>query len=115
MILDSELISALRRTLRGFEVNDETLAVDLIHEVGPGGSFLASEHTVRHMRSELWQPKTWTKDAYQAQIGEEIKPDVERALDRWHDLMSKPDPEPGISEETERRLQAVVDQAAQNL
>lgn len=115
MIIDSDLISALRRTLRGFEVNDETLAVDLIHEVGTGGSYLASEHTVRHMRSELWQPKTWTKNAYQAQIGEEIKPDVERVLERWHDLMSKPDPEPGISEETERRLQAVVDQAAQDL
>ncbi len=115
MIIDSDLISALRRTLQGFEVNDETLAVDLIHEVGPGGSYLASEHTVRHMRSELWQPKIWTKDAYQAQIGEYIKPDVERALERWHDLMSKPDPEPGISEETERRLQAVLDQAAQNL
>ena len=115
MIIDSDLISALRRTLRGFEVNDETLALDLIHEVGPGGSYLSSQHTIKHMRSELWQPKTWTKDAYQAQIEEEIKPDVERALERWQDLMAKPDPEPGISEETEQRLQAVVDQAAHNL
>jgi trimethylamine:corrinoid methyltransferase-like protein len=115
MILDSELISALRRVLRGFDINDETLAVDLIHEVEPGGSFLATQHTVGHMRSNLWQPSIWTQDAYQAQIGEAVRSDAERALDRWHGLMSKPDPEPGISEETGKRLQTVVDRAAQDL
>jgi trimethylamine--corrinoid protein Co-methyltransferase len=115
MIIDSDLISALRRTLRGFEVDEDTLALDAIDEIGPGGSFLATEHTVKYMRSELWEPKVWTSDAYQATVGEDIKSDVERALERWRDLMSRPDPEPGISEETERRLQAVVDRAARDL
>lgn len=115
MILDSELISAIRRVLRGFDVNDDTLAVDVIDEVGPGGSFLATHHTVRHMRTELWQPRVWTGDAYQAWAAKDMKPDTERALDLWHDLMSKPDPEPGISEETERRLQRVVDRATREL
>jgi trimethylamine--corrinoid protein Co-methyltransferase len=115
MILDSDLISALRRTMRGFDVTHDTLAVDVMDEVGPGGSFLATEHTVRHMRSELWRPKVWTEDAYQAKVGEDIKSDVAGALNLWHDFMSKPDPKPGISEETEQRLQAVVDRAAQNL
>jgi trimethylamine--corrinoid protein Co-methyltransferase len=115
MIIDSDLISALRHTLRGFEVDDGTLALDVIEKIGPGGSFLATEHTVKHMRSELWEPMVWTSDAYQATVGEDIKSDVERALERWRDLMSEPDLEPGISEETERRLQAVVDRAARDL
>jgi len=116
MILDSELICALRRVLRGFEVNEDTLAVDLINEIGPGGSFLAAEHTVRHMRSELWQPRVWSREGWRSQqrSGGQ-KTDVERALDIWHDLMAKPDFDPFMSEDTERRLQAVVDRAARNL
>jgi trimethylamine--corrinoid protein Co-methyltransferase len=115
MILDSDLIGSLRRLLRGFEVNDDTLAVDVIHEAGPGGSFLASEHTVRHMRTELWQPAIWSRDAHLAQVGAAIPSDLERALEAWHAIMAKPDPEPGLDEETERRLQAVVDRAARSL
>jgi trimethylamine--corrinoid protein Co-methyltransferase len=115
MIFDSDLISALRRTLRGFDVTSDTLAVDVVDEVGPGGSFLSTEHTVRHMRSELWKPRIWTRDAYQAKAGEDIKPDTSRAFDLWHELMAEPDSEPVLSEEVERQLWAVVDRAAQNL
>ena len=115
MILDSELIRALRRVLRGFAVDDDTLAVDLIDEVGPGGSFLAAQHTVRYLRTELWQPGIWSPAWFQSQTGGDTRTDVERAFALWQDLMSRPDPEPGISEETERRLQAVVDSAARNL
>ena len=115
MIIDSDLISALRRTVRGFEVDEDTLALDVIERIGPGGSYLATEHTVKHMRSELWEPVVWTSDAYQATVGQVIRSDVERALERWRELMSEPNPEPGISEETEMRLQAVIDRAAQSL
>ena len=114
MILDSELIGALRRTLRGFEVNDDTLAVDVIDKVGTGGMFMATQHTVRHMRTEFWQPGIWSEGTLQAQE-KDVKTDAERALARWHDLMSRPDPEPGIDEDTERRLQAVIDRAVRNL
>lgn len=115
MILDSELIGALRRVLRGFDVSDDTLAVDLIDEVGPGGSFMATKHTVRYMRTELWQPEVWSRGAFLSQAAGDTRTDVERALETWNDLMSRPDLEPGISEGTERRLQAVVDRAARNL
>ena len=40
----------------GFEVNPETLALEVVKRVGPGGNFMAEEHTLRHMRSELFQP-----------------------------------------------------------
>ena len=69
----------------------------------------------RHVQPNLWQPSMWTQYAYQAQIGETARSDVQRALDRSQDLMSNPDPETGISEETEKRLQSVVDRAVQDL
>ncbi len=56
LLLDAEIFSIVRSTLRGIPVDDETLAVDAIAEVGPAGEYLTSQHTRRHMR-ELWRPR----------------------------------------------------------
>ena len=53
LVIDDEIIGRALRVLRGIEVNDETLAIDIIEEVGAGGDFLGQEHTVTHMRSEF--------------------------------------------------------------
>ncbi len=55
-IIDNEIIGIVKRMRRGFEVIPETLALDVVKQVGPGGNFMAEEHTLRHMRSELFQP-----------------------------------------------------------
>ena len=54
-IVQDEALGYLERLLQSFEVTDETLAYDVIREVGVGGSFLSQPHTVAHLRSELWQ------------------------------------------------------------
>jgi len=55
-VIDNEIIGMAKRMQKGFEVNSETLALDVVKRVGPGGNFMAEEHTLRHMRSELFQP-----------------------------------------------------------
>jgi trimethylamine--corrinoid protein Co-methyltransferase len=40
--------------LRRFQINDDALALDLIHRVGPGGHFLGERHTVEHFKQEIW-------------------------------------------------------------
>ena len=57
-------IGMVRRLLRGLDVNDETLAVDVIEEVGPGGHFIVEEHTVENFRSVLWSPKLLNRMDY---------------------------------------------------
>jgi trimethylamine--corrinoid protein Co-methyltransferase len=47
----------------GITVNDETLALDVIRTVGPGGNFLKQKHTRQHMR-ELWQPRLMDRRPY---------------------------------------------------
>jgi trimethylamine--corrinoid protein Co-methyltransferase len=54
LILDAEVCEHARAYLRRFEVNDDTLALDIIHKVGPGGHFLSEKHTVEHFRKEIW-------------------------------------------------------------
>jgi len=53
MIMDCEIFGIIAKVLEGIPVNEETLAVEAIREVGPGGTFLTHGHTKRHMR-ELW-------------------------------------------------------------
>jgi trimethylamine--corrinoid protein Co-methyltransferase len=51
-VIDNDILGMAMRVVRGIEVNDETLALDAIDEVGPGGHYLTAKHTLRHMRSE---------------------------------------------------------------
>ncbi len=56
-VIDNEIIGYVRRLNRGVEVNRDTLALDLIREVGISGSFLETDHTFENFRSELWEPR----------------------------------------------------------
>ena len=57
MVMDNEILGMCQRVLRGIEVNDDTLATDLIIEKGPGADYLAEQHTVSHMRGEFFMPR----------------------------------------------------------
>ena len=52
LVLDNEFVKMIRHTVKGFGVNTETLAADVIKEVGPARDFLTHRHTLRHMRSQ---------------------------------------------------------------
>ncbi|MBW2366316.1 MAG: trimethylamine methyltransferase family protein [Deltaproteobacteria bacterium] len=52
MVITNEIFSAGHRIIEGFEVNDETLALDAIKRVGIGGNFLMDDHTLKHVRDE---------------------------------------------------------------
>ena len=57
LVVDNEILGMCQRVLRGIEVNDETLATELMIEKGPATDYIAEEHTVRHMRGEFFVPK----------------------------------------------------------
>lgn len=50
LTMDAEFARMIRQVVKGFEVNEESLALDLIKEVGSYGNYLSREHTIRHMR-----------------------------------------------------------------
>jgi len=55
-VIDNEILGMVMRAVEGIRVDDETLAYDLIKEVGPGGNFVATRHTRRFMRREHYRP-----------------------------------------------------------
>ena len=65
MLLDCEIFSIICKMMAGIPVNDETLALEAIQAVGPGGNFLTQKHTRRHMR-ELWLPRYLDRRPYNA-------------------------------------------------
>jgi trimethylamine--corrinoid protein Co-methyltransferase len=56
LIVDSEMAAYVKRVRRGFSVDEETLALDVIRKVGIGGNFLGEAHTRDHFLRELWLP-----------------------------------------------------------
>lgn len=55
-VMDNEILGAVMRVLKGVRVTDETLAVDVTAEVGPGGNYVQEDHTFEHMREEHFVP-----------------------------------------------------------
>lgn len=64
LVMNDEIIAMTRRILRGVEVTDETLLLDLIDRVGPGGQFMSERHTARHCRAEIWNPTLMDRESW---------------------------------------------------
>ena len=61
-VIDDEIAMMLRRLGRGFEFAPEEMALDVLAEVGPGGTFMFHEHTVEHMRNTNYVPTLADRD-----------------------------------------------------
>jgi len=99
MILDDELCSIIRRYLRGIEVSDETLALNLIEDIGPGGSFISSMHTVKHLRQELCLSRLWSRGEDSQQGEREM---LEKAAARVQEILSTHQPVPVSAHQAEK-------------
>ena len=62
-VIDNEILGMVMRAVEGIKVDDETLAFDLIKQVGPGGKFVTAKHTRQFMRSEHYQPFLSNRDS----------------------------------------------------
>ncbi|KUO51722.1 MAG: trimethylamine methyltransferase [Desulfitibacter sp. BRH_c19] len=63
-MIDEEVCGMVKRIKKGIEVNEETLATDLIKQIGPGGEFLTTQHTLKHHRSEYFPAVISDRAAY---------------------------------------------------
>jgi trimethylamine--corrinoid protein Co-methyltransferase len=59
-VLGNEIIDMVKVMMQGIDINEETIPFDLIERIGPGGTYLAEEHTLKHFR-EIWVPKLFDR------------------------------------------------------
>jgi len=60
IVICDEVISLVRRLMDGVELTPETMALDVIHEVGPGGNYIETSHTLRHF-DKVWYPRLFDR------------------------------------------------------
>ncbi len=61
LVMCDEIISYVKRFVRGFDIDDAHIGLDIIREVGPGGEFLSTEHTIEMYKTEHWRPHQCTR------------------------------------------------------
>jgi len=104
IILDDDIYHQARYSLRNMEINPETLAVDVVNQVGPGGHFLAQKHTRKHMRTTMVRGVQHQLDA----MGKYRQP-VEYAREKVSWILENHHPEPppaDVQKEIDRILAA---------
>jgi trimethylamine--corrinoid protein Co-methyltransferase len=94
ILLDDELIGMARRYAQGIEVSPETLAFDVIKEVGPRGHFLDTEHTLEHYRAEQFMPAFLVRERYDTWSKAGSQRAEARAAERARHLLATHQPEP---------------------
>ena len=107
VVIDNEISGQVLRLRSGFEVNSETLAVDVIREVGHGGTYLPTEHTFEHFKQEFWFPNLADRNPYERWVSEGKKDMLQRAKGEVGRILKNHVPQ-GISESRKDEVRRVV-------
>jgi trimethylamine--corrinoid protein Co-methyltransferase len=107
VVLVAEFIARNRRLLAEIEVSDETLAVDVLEAVGPGGDFLGQRHTRLHLRSSQWRATLLNRMSHERWLGAGASDVAEKARRRALELLTTHET-PALPDELRARLDAVV-------
>jgi len=87
-VIDNEILGMTMRAVEGIKVNDETLAFDLIKDVGPGGHFVAAKHTRHFMRREHYYPQLSDRNSREQWESEGKKATWQRASEEVARLLN---------------------------
>ena len=104
MVLDAELLQEMAEILQPLEVSEDTLAMEAIREVGPGGHFFGAAHTLARYETAFYRPMLSDWRNYETWREAGAKTAVERANAIWKQLLADYEPpptDPGIREALE--------------
>ena len=107
LVIDSEMSRIIGRMAQGIEVNDDTLALDVIHKVGIGKDFLGQRHTMEHFRTEHFIPIVTDRSSYDTWKAKGSKTMLDRAGDEVRRIFKEHTVEPVRSEVAETAAKLV--------
>jgi trimethylamine--corrinoid protein Co-methyltransferase len=110
LVIDNEWASALDHIFsHGVEVSEDTLGVDAIRRAGIGGSFIADEHTLKHMRETYWRASIFNQaslDVWSAEGGKDV---YARAHEKVQSILARHyPPQPVISNDLIAALDGIL-------
>jgi trimethylamine--corrinoid protein Co-methyltransferase len=108
LVIDNEVCGMVGRILDGINVTEETLAIDLIKEVGPiPGNYLKKQHTRDWWKKERYLSKLSTREPYEKWLSSGAKDVVKRALEIGKEIIKTHKP-PGLSKELNEKLDEIL-------
>ena len=113
LVIDNEILGGIKRIRKGVEVTGETLSVDVIDAVGPGGQFLSHRHSREHLRNERWFPDI----SYKSNLEEWKKNRVTlwgMAKKRAMEILRTHQVEP-LPEDTEEKIKGIAKRAESHI
>jgi trimethylamine--corrinoid protein Co-methyltransferase len=105
LMLDDEICGAALRMARGIEVNEQSLALDLIKGVGFSGNYITAKETNRLFREELFIPTMFSREPYEAWEKEGSKLAIDHARERALEVLTRHTPHE-VDPEVEKELDA---------
>ena len=112
LVMDDELAGMALRMRDGIEVNEATMAMDLIRKVGFSGSYITEKHTMKHYRNEHYIPKLMVRQPYQSWVDEGSKTAMDAARERARQILAAHQPrqlDPVIDKELEAYRKMVAE------
>jgi trimethylamine--corrinoid protein Co-methyltransferase len=112
-VLDDDVAAMIARYVRGIDVNEDTLAVDLIDSVGPiPGSFLTTAHTRKWWKKEQYVSRSSDYLAYELWTQAGSKTCLDHAQQRMEEILATHEPTP-LTPEQEQAIEGILADARQ--
>jgi trimethylamine--corrinoid protein Co-methyltransferase len=107
IVLTAEMIDMLRTFMAGVSLDAESLALDVIHSVGPGGEFISTDHTMEHFR-DFWEPTLFNRQRVEDWVEAGSKGLGERLQEKTVTILDEHEPE-ALPEDVREEIEDILD------
>lgn len=114
LLICDEMVHMLKRFMGGIQVSDETLALEVIEEVGYTGNFLTHDHTAQWFRKELFFPVLFRRQSIDTWLENGASPIVDAAHARVQQILAEAGPAP-LPDGADVELERILNQSVQEL
>jgi len=114
MVMDDEFAGMIKYAIEGIPVNDKTLAVDVIREVGSFRDYLSHEHTLQNMREHQTYPKLIDRKIRNEWEADGSKSIYERSWEKAIKILETHRPEP-LPDEVQSKLRSIIKETEEEL
>jgi trimethylamine---corrinoid protein Co-methyltransferase len=109
IVFTAEMIGMMRQFTTGITLDSEALALEVIHQVGPGGEYMSNEHTLRHFR-DMWMPTLFSRQRMSEWIASGSLHLGQRLQDRTIAIMEAHTPQP-LPDKTREEIRYLLNQS----
>lgn len=114
LVADNDMISMIRRVLKGIPIDEEELALEVIEDVGPKGNFLSEPHTIDNMSESQVYPELLDRNTNADWLNAGGKTLAQRADERVLQILENHKPEP-LPAEVQEALTAIIAETEREL